>query len=65
MTLILMYFVVNFCDIPHRLERKTKFFIIMWKPLPNIHVLKTLKENSKWKVQRKQHLLVVDLGRYK
>ena len=37
----------------------------MWKPLPNIHVLKTLRENSKEEVQRGQYLLAVGLGCYK
>ena len=37
----------------------------MWKPLPSIHVLKTLKGSPKGKAQRGQYLLTVSLGHYK
>ena len=37
----------------------------MWKLLPSIRVLKTLRESSKGKVQREQYLLAVGLSRYK
>ena len=33
----------------------------MWKPLPNIHVLKFLKGSSKEKTQKRQYLIVVGL----
>ena len=44
-------------------ENKT-FFIMVWKPLPSRHVLKTLRRISEGKAQRGQYLLAVGLGRY-
>ena len=54
-------------EIPQRLERRMKhfFFIRVWKPLPSIRVLKTLRESSKRKSRGRQYLLAVDLGCYK
>ena len=37
----------------------------VWKLLTSRRVLKPLRENSKWKTQRRQYLLAVGLGRYK
>ena len=37
----------------------------MWKPLPSIRVLKTLRGSLKGKVQGKQYLLAVGLDGYK
>ena len=52
-------------EIPYRLGRRTKhFFIRVWKPPPNKHVLKTLRGSPKQKAQRGQYLLVVGLSCY-
>ena len=45
-------------------ENKT-FFIRVWKPLPSIRILKTLRGSPKGKAQRGQYLLAVGLGYYK
>ena len=39
------------------------FFIRVWKPLPRRRVFKTLRGSSKGKLQRRQYLLAVGLGR--
>ena len=42
-------------EIPYQLERGSKhffFYITVWKPLPNRHVLKVLRENRKGKTPR-------------
>ena len=38
-------------------------FIRVWKPLPSIRVLKTLRGSSKEKAQQGQYLLAVGLDR--
>ena len=40
------------------------FFIRVWKPLPSIRVLKTLRGSSKGKTQRRQYILAVGLSCY-
>ena len=42
-----------------------RIFIRVWKPLPSICILKTLKGSPKGKAQRGQYLLAVGLGHYK
>ena len=45
-------------------EGNETFFIRVWKLLPSRRVLKTLSGSSKGKAQRRQYLLVVNLGCY-
>ena len=51
---------------PHMVgEEDETFFIRVWKPLPNIYVLKTSRGSPREKVQTGQYLLAVNLGCYK
>ena len=44
------------CEIPHRLGRRTTFFIRVWKPLPIICVLKTLRESPRGKTSKEDNI---------
>ena len=49
----------------HRWRREQNILYRVWKSLSRIRDLKSLRESSKGKVQRRQYLLMMGLGHYK